>query len=48
MLEGDGIAHTLPAGPPIANQIAEEMTSAFRHYVGDVKGKSFPSPTESY
>ncbi len=29
-------------------QIAEEMTSAFRHYVGDVKGKSFPSPTESY
>jgi 3-methyl-2-oxobutanoate hydroxymethyltransferase len=29
-------------------QIAEEMTSAFRHYVGDVKGKSFPSSTESY
>jgi 3-methyl-2-oxobutanoate hydroxymethyltransferase len=29
-------------------QIAEEMTSAFRHYVGDVKGKSFPSATESY
>ncbi|MBL8857159.1 MAG: 3-methyl-2-oxobutanoate hydroxymethyltransferase [Planctomycetes bacterium] len=29
-------------------QIAEEMTSAFRHYVSDVKGKSFPSPKESY
>jgi 3-methyl-2-oxobutanoate hydroxymethyltransferase len=29
-------------------QIAEEMTSAFRHYVGDVKGKGFPSSTESY
>ena len=29
-------------------QIAEEMTSAFRHYVGDVKGKDFPSASESY
>lgn len=29
-------------------QIAEEMTGAFRHYVVDVKAKSFPSATESY
>jgi 3-methyl-2-oxobutanoate hydroxymethyltransferase len=29
-------------------QIAEEMLSAFRHYVGDVKGKDFPSAAESY
>lgn len=29
-------------------QIAEEMTSAFKHYVSDVKGKSFPSSKESY
>ncbi|MDZ4772978.1 MAG: 3-methyl-2-oxobutanoate hydroxymethyltransferase [Planctomycetota bacterium] len=29
-------------------QIAEEMTSAFKHYVSDVKAKSFPSNKESY
>ena len=29
-------------------QIAEEMTSAFKHYVSDVKAKSFPSSQESY
>jgi 3-methyl-2-oxobutanoate hydroxymethyltransferase len=29
-------------------QIAEEMTGAFKHYVGDVKAKSFPSSSESY
>jgi 3-methyl-2-oxobutanoate hydroxymethyltransferase len=29
-------------------QIAEEMTSAFKHYVADVKAKSFPSSKESY
>jgi len=29
-------------------QIAEEMTDAFKHYVGDVKAKSFPSTSESY
>jgi 3-methyl-2-oxobutanoate hydroxymethyltransferase len=29
-------------------QIAEEMTSAFKHYVSDVKAKSFPSGKESY
>jgi 3-methyl-2-oxobutanoate hydroxymethyltransferase len=29
-------------------QIAEEMTGAFKHYVGDVKAKGFPSTSESY
>jgi 3-methyl-2-oxobutanoate hydroxymethyltransferase len=29
-------------------QIAEEMTSAFKHYVADVKAKSFPTSKESY
>ena len=29
-------------------QVAEEMTSAFKHYVADVKAKSFPSNKESY
>ena len=29
-------------------QLGEEMTGAFRRYVGDVKSKSFPSSEESY
>jgi 3-methyl-2-oxobutanoate hydroxymethyltransferase len=28
--------------------LAQEMLSAFQHYVGDVKGKEFPSDNESY
>jgi 3-methyl-2-oxobutanoate hydroxymethyltransferase len=29
-------------------QIAEQMLGAFQHYVGDVKGREFPSANESY
>ena len=29
-------------------QLAQNMTEAFRHYVGDVKGREFPSEEESY
>jgi len=29
-------------------QMAEDMTSAFGHYVRDVKSREFPSAAESY
>jgi 3-methyl-2-oxobutanoate hydroxymethyltransferase len=29
-------------------ELAETMTGAFRHYVGDVKAREFPSDDESY